>query len=297
MVMLEHVFRMEDQFDVIHHHLDYLHFPVSRRQRAPNVTTLHGRLDLPDLVTLFREFREMPVISISNNQRCPLSRLNWLGTVYHGLPDNLYTFRSKPGNYLAFLGRIAPEKQVDHAIEIAKRTATPIKIAAKVDAVDRRYFESSIEPLISHPLVEYIGEIGEGDKDQFLGNALALLFPIDWPEPFGLVMIEAMACGTPVIAYRRGSVPEVIENGVTGFVVEGIKAAVKAVEKAPYLSRRRCRQEFERRFSVERMAKEYLKIYEKLIGAEEEPVLSMKIRKQRSATVQSSVKTGSLSGR
>jgi len=264
-LMLEQVFRYTTQFDIIHFHIDYLHFPLSRRQRTPHVTTLHGRLDVPDLIPLYKEFHDMPVVSVSNSQREPLPWINWQGTVYHGLPKDLYTFRAEPGKYLAFLGRISPEKRVDRAIRIAKRVGMEIKIAAKVDAVDREYFEDVIKPLLDDPLTDYIGEIGEGEKDEFLGNAYALLFPIDWPEPFGIVMIEAMACGTPVIAYRRGSVPEVMEEGVTGFIVENLEEAVRAVEMVPNLSRYRCRQVFEERFSASRMANDYLLIYNQLI--------------------------------
>lgn len=268
-LMLEMVFKEPDRFDIIHFHIDYLHFPISRRYRTPHLTTLHGRLDIPDLVPLYKEFREVPVVSISNAQREPLYWLNWQGTVYHGLPEDLYTFREEPGKYLAFLGRISPEKRVDRAIEIAKRIGMPIKIAAKVDNVDKDYFEDVVEPLLRNPLVEYVGEIGEGEKDEFLGNAYALLFPIDWPEPFGLVMIEAMACGTPVIAYHRGSVPEVMEEGVTGFIVQGLEEAIEAVRRVSTLSRKRCREVFEKRFSASRMARDYLTIYQRLLERRE----------------------------
>lgn len=264
-LMLEQVFRGAAQFDIIHFHIDYLHFPLSRRQRTPHVTTLHGRLDIPDLVPLYKEFRDMPVISISDAQREPLPWINWQGTVYHGLPGDLYTFQEEPGKYLAFLGRISPEKRVDRAIQIAKKVGMEIKIAAKVDATDREYFEEMIKPLLNDPSTDYIGEIGEGEKDEFLGKAYALLFPIDWPEPFGMVMIEAMACGTPVIAYNQGSVPEVIEEGVTGFIVENLEEAVRAVKMVPSLSRKWCRQVFEERFSASRMASDYLLIYNQLI--------------------------------
>ncbi|MGH7381303.1 MAG: glycosyltransferase family 4 protein [Candidatus Methylomirabilales bacterium] len=265
-VQLEKVFRDASQFDIIHSHLDYLPFPLARRQRTPVVTTLHGRLDIPDLVPLYREFSEMPVVSISDAQRQPLPWLNWQGTVYHGLPENLYTYREKPGTYLAFLGRISPEKRVDTAIQIAKQTGMELKIAAKVDKVDREYFTEVIRPVLDHPLVEYVGEIGEGEKDEFLGNAYALLFPIDWPEPFGLVMIEAMACGTPIIACRRGSVSEVMREGVTGFICDSVEVAARAVERIPSLSRKKCRQIFEKRFTVGQMARGYLPIYHRLFG-------------------------------
>ena len=240
-VLLEQVFRQASTFDLIHFHIDYMHFPLSIRQPIPTVTTLHGRLDLPDLVPLYKMFPSMPVVSISDAQRAPLPWVNWVGTVYHGLPEDLYTFQETPGTYLAFLGRIAPEKGVDQAIAIAQQAGMPLKIAAKVDRADREYFREVVRPLLKHPLVEYVGELGGDSKDAFLGGAYALLFPIDWPEPFGLVMIEAMACGTPVIAYPRGSVPEVLEDGVTGWIVEGIEAAVQAVGRVPAISRARCR--------------------------------------------------------
>lgn len=266
-LMLEQVFKDTSRFDFIHWHIDYLHFPLSRRHSIPHVTTLHGRLDIPDLVPLYREYREMPVISISNAQRKPLPWLNWYGTVYHGLPENLFTFREKPGKYLAFLGRISPEKRVDRAIEIASRTGMELKIAAKISKVDREYYEEIIKPLIEkEPRVEYLGEIGEREKDEFLGNAYALLFPIDWPEPFGIVMIEAMACGTPIIAFPGGSVQEVMEDGVTGFIVKSVDEAVKAVEQVSSLSRRGCRAVFEERFTASRMTRDYLRIYRRLVG-------------------------------
>jgi glycosyltransferase involved in cell wall biosynthesis len=262
--MLELVARDAAAYDVSHFHVDYLHFPLSRRLASTHVTTLHGRLDLPDLVPLYREYGDMPVVSISHSQREPIPWANWQATIHHGLPRDLYRFRERPGRYLAFLGRISPEKRVDRAIEIATRIGMPLKIAAKVDSVDREYFSERIQPLLRGPHVEYIGEIGEGEKDDLLGNAYALLFPIDWPEPFGLVMIEALACGTPVIAYRRGSVPEVLEDGVTGFIVTGLEDAVRAAERVGQLDRRRCRRVFEERFTVERMAREYVRLYEKL---------------------------------
>lgn len=262
--MIELVAREAERFDIVHFHIDYLHFPVTRRQRIPAVTTLHGRLDLPDLPPLYREFSDMNLISISNAQRAPMPWANWVGTVYHGLPADLYTARELPGKYLAFLGRISPEKRVDRAIEIAKRSGMPLRIAAKVDAVDREYFELNIRKLLDHPLVEYIGEIGEGDKSKFLGEAYAILFPIDWPEPFGLVMIEAMACGTPVIAYRMASVPEIVEEGVTGFMVNNIDQAVEAVHRAGSLDRAACRLAFEERFTARRMCSDYVNIYRRI---------------------------------
>jgi glycosyltransferase involved in cell wall biosynthesis len=264
-LMLEHVLQRAAEFDIVHFHIDYLHFPLSRREQITHVTTLHGRLDIPDLVPLYQEFRDTPVISISNAQREPLPWANWQATVYHGIPADLYRFRAQPGTYLAFIGRISPEKRVDRAIEIAKRVQIPLKIAAKVDRVDRKYFKSAIEPLLRDPLVELVGEIGEEEKDEFLGNAYALLLPIDWPEPFGLVMVEAMACGTPVIAYRDGAVPEVIEAGHTGFIVKGLKDSVEAVRCVSELSRKRCREVFEQRFTAARMVHDYLQVYQRLI--------------------------------
>jgi glycosyltransferase involved in cell wall biosynthesis len=266
-VLLEQVFRQASAFDLIHFHIDYLHFPLSVRQHIPTVTTLHGRLDLPDLVPLYQMFPSIPVVSISDAQRTPLPAVNWLGTVYHGLPEDLYTFRETPGTYLAFLGRISPEKGVEQAIAIAQQVGMPLKIAAKVDRKDRDYFQEVVQPLLhNNSLVQYIGEVGGDKKDTFLGEAYALLFPIDWPEPFGLVMIEAMACGTPVIAYPHGSVPEVLEDGVTGWLVEGVEEAVQAVVRVPALSRARCRQVFEERFSASRMTHDYLQIYKRLLG-------------------------------
>jgi glycosyltransferase involved in cell wall biosynthesis len=271
-LLLEEVFRHAHRFDVIHFHCDYLHFPFSRRHRWAHVTTLHGRLDLPELVPIYREYPRMPVVSISDAQRAPLPWLHWQGTIHHGLPSQRHTFRAEPDDYLAFLGRISPEKRVDRAIEIAVRLGLPLKIAAKVDRADRDYYEAEIAPLLkrSGPLVEYIGEVGGSEKDEFLGRARALLFPIDWPEPFGLVMIEAMACGTPVIAFRCGSVPEVIDDGVTGFVVESVDEAVRAVERVDRLSRRRCREVFEQRFTAERMARDYVAVYAGLAEARRE---------------------------
>lgn len=267
LVMLERLYREPARFDVIHFHCDYVHFPHSRRQPRPHVTTLHGRLDIPDLQPLYREFAGQPLISISDAQRQPLSWANWQGTVYHGLPGDLHTFRPVAGSYLAFLGRISPEKRVDRAIEIAQRSGMPLKIAAKVDTADKAYFKQVIEPLLKQagPLVEFLGEVGGKHKDEFLGNARALLFPIDWPEPFGLVMIEAMACGTPVIAFRNGSVAEVMEDGVTGFVVDDMDQALQAVARLPEVSRQRCREVFEERFHVSRMARGYLRIYRRLV--------------------------------
>jgi glycosyltransferase involved in cell wall biosynthesis len=263
-LMLEEVFKRASQFDLIHFHIDYLHFPLSRRSRISQLTTLHGRLDLPDLGPLYRQFRNMPLVSISDAQRRPIPWAQWLGTVYHGLPEDLFKFHEAPGDYLAFLGRISPEKRVDRAIEIAKRAGMRLKIAAKVDKADRDYFEAVIKPLLDPSLVEFIGEIGGKEKEEFLGKAYALLFPIDWPEPFGLVMIEAMACGAPVIAWPHGSVSEIMEDGA-GFVVEDVEEAARAVERLASFDRRRCREVFERRFTAARMAEDYVNIYLRLL--------------------------------
>ena len=267
-LMLDQVFSDRENFDIIHFHIDYLHYLLSRRYGVTHLTTLHGRLDIPDLQPLYRNFYDMPVVSISNAQRAPLPWVNWQGTVHHGLPSNRFVPHKEPGKYLAFLGRVSPEKGLDQAIEIAKRAQMPLRIAAKVDRADQEFFDTLIKPLLNHPLVEFIGEIGYPEKNDFLGNAYALLFPINWPEPFGLVMIEAMGCGTPVIAYPHGSVPEVIEDGVTGFVVPDVDKAVKALERIPQLNRFAIRECFEERFSATRMAQDYVAIYERLIGEE-----------------------------
>ena len=266
--MLERVRRLASRFDVLHFHLDYLPFSVFSRQATPFITTMHGRLDLAEHQTVFNAFGSVPVISISDMQRKPVPQARWLKTIYHGLPaDLLAPGTAKPG-YLAFLGRIAPEKSVDRAIRIAVAAGLPLKIAAKVDRVDRDYFERDIRPLLDLPGIEYIGEIDDAQKSSFLGGAMALLMPIDWPEPFGLVMIEAMACGTPVIAFRSGSVPEVVEHGVTGLIVDSEAAAVEAIRnQLTQLSRPRIRARFEERFTARRMAEEYLDIYRGLIAS------------------------------
>ncbi|HEY4257664.1 MAG TPA: glycosyltransferase family 4 protein [Candidatus Udaeobacter sp.] len=264
-LLLDHVVERASEFDVIHFHTGYLHFPISRYLPVPHLTTLHGRLDIPDLVPVFDRFRDEPLISISNAQRQPLHWANWQATIYHGLPKDLFRFYPGGGDYLAFLGRISPEKGADRAIEIAKRVGMPLKIAAKVDRADRRYFKKVVEPLLNDSGVEWVGEISDQQKNEFLGNAYALLFPIDWPEPFGLVMIEAMACGTPVIAYERGSVPEVMENGVTGFVVRELEEAVEATRRVHDVSRARCREVFENRFIATRMANDYMAVYEQIV--------------------------------
>ena len=255
----------EGDFDVIHSHLDFLGFPLARRNPRPVVTTLHGRLDLPELQPVFREFADMPLVSISDAQRRPLPWANWQATIHHGLPAHLYNYHSQPRGYLAFLGRISPEKRPDHAIEVAKRTGLPLRIAAKVDPADLQYYRSEIEPLLDHPLIEFIGEISDAEKNDFVGNALALVCPYDWPEPFGLVLIEALACGTPVLAYRRGSIPEIIEHGTTGFVSENLTEMVAAVERIKEIDRQQCRAFFDQRFTADRMARDYVALYERII--------------------------------
>jgi glycosyltransferase involved in cell wall biosynthesis len=278
-MMLDDVMRRADAFDVLHFHIDLLHYPLIRDIADRTVTTLHGRLDLPDLQPFFQRFPDVPLVSISNDQRRPVPGcVSWAGTIHHGLPRDLLPFNPAPqGGYLAFLGRISPEKRPDRAIEIAARAGLPLKIAAKVDKADQGYWDETIAPLVAqHANVEYIGEIDEHRKAEFLGNALGLLFPIDWPEPFGLVMIEAMACGTPVIAFRCGSVPEVIEPGVSGFIVESLDEAVAAVARLPELDRAKVRAAFEARFSVERMARDYVDLYRRLPGVRSEtPQLSL----------------------
>jgi glycosyltransferase involved in cell wall biosynthesis len=263
--MLDDVMRMAPEFDVIHFHIDYMHFPLSRYCALPSLTTLHGRLDLPDLLPVYKKFPDAPLISISLSQRKPMPRVNWIGNVSHGLPTDLLTFQPEAGSYLAFLGRISPEKRVDRAIEIARRAGMPLKIAAKIDKADRDYYETTIKPLMSDPNVEFIGEIGEHEKSEFLGNAFAYLFPIDWPEPFGLTMIEAMACGTPTIAFNCGSVKEVMEEGLSGFIVDDMDQAVAAVEKISTIERTACRNVFEKRFTSTHMAEKYVDLYQSMV--------------------------------
>ncbi|MHB8529582.1 MAG: glycosyltransferase family 4 protein [Caulobacteraceae bacterium] len=259
--MLAQVRRQKDRFDIIHFHVDMIHFPIFEDMAARTLTTLHGRLDLEDLPGAYRRWQKFPVVSISNAQRVHLPFANWAGTVHHGLPESLYRFSRESRGYLAFLGRISPEKGPDRAIAIAKRLGMPLKIAAKVDFADKAYFEQIVRPLLDDPLIEFLGEIDDAGKSDFLGGAEALLFPIDWPEPFGLVMIEAMACGVPVVAYRSGSAPEVIDEGVTGFLVADEEAAAAAVRKARRLDRREVRRRFDRRFSATAMARGYLDLY------------------------------------
>jgi len=267
-LLLEQVRQQRDEFDIVHYHIDYLHFPLSRHIDLPQVTTLHGRLDLPELIPLYREFADMPVVSISRSQRRSLPQANWVGNVYHGLPEDSLPFHDSPGKYLAFIGRISPEKRPDRAIEIATRAGVTLKIAAKVDMADRDYFERVVRPLLKRPNIEFIGEIGDEAKPHFLGHAFASISPIDWPEPFGLNMIEAMACGTPTIAFGHGSVPEIIENGVSGIIVRSMDEAVTAVRQAAAMSRRGVRRAFESRFTVSRMVSDYLAIYQNLICGE-----------------------------
>jgi glycosyltransferase involved in cell wall biosynthesis len=265
MAMLEQVRQRASEYDFLHFHLDYYPWSVFARQPAPFVTTLHGRLDLPEHQPVFTTFSALPVISISDSQRRPVPQANWVRTIHHGLPQDLLTPVAMRPRYLAFLGRIAPEKGVDRAISIAHRCGVPLRIAAKVDRVDRDYFDERIRPLIDGSSVEYIGEINDSEKSEFLSGAVALLTPIDWPEPFGLVMIEAMACGAPAISFNRGSAPEVIDEGLTGFVVENEDGAVRAFGRLPQLSREEIRRRFEQRFTARRMALDYLDAYRGLM--------------------------------
>jgi glycosyltransferase involved in cell wall biosynthesis len=265
--LMELVFQDVSRFDVVHFHCDYLHFPLLRRHRCPSVTTLHGRLHEPDLLPLFEEYAEVPLVSISEDQRRPIPWANWQATVHHGLPPHLHTFRDRPGKYLAFLGRISPEKRLDRAIAIARQAGMPLRVAARIYPEERDYFEHTIAPMLeeARDWVEFIGEVGSADKDEFLGNAHALLFPIDWPEPFGLVMIEALACGTPVIAWPNGSVPEVVEHGRTGFIVDSVEEAVACVRHVAGLSRPAIRRAFEERFDAARMTQNYLAVYRRMV--------------------------------
>ncbi len=276
--LVELVFREARHFDIIHFHCDYVHFPLLRYHRTPTVTTLHGMVRRHDLKPLFQANPEVPLISISDDQRGPIPWANWQATVYHGLPTGLHTFRDDPGDYLLFIGRISPEKRLDRAIDIARRSGRKLKVAAKIYDEDRGYYQSAIQPLLraSQSFVEFVGEVGGKDKDELIGNACALLFPIDWPEPFGLVMIEALSCGTPVIAWRNGSVPEIIDEGRTGFIVDNIDDAVRAVGNADRLSRAACRASFADRFDAACMASNYEKVYQRLLR---HPQPQMKIAK------------------
>jgi glycosyltransferase involved in cell wall biosynthesis len=272
--LVELAARESHRFDVIHFHLDYVHFPIVDRLPCPTVTTLHGRLHPPDEEALFEAYPEVPLVSVSDDQRRPIPRARWEATVYHGLPRDVHTFREATGAYLAFLGRVSPEKGLDKAVEIARRAGLPLRVAAKIYPEERPYYEREIAPLLrASPWVEFVGEVGGEAKDAFLGNALALLFPIEWAEPFGLVMIEAMACGTPVVAFHRGSVPEVMVDGVTGFVVDDIAGGVDAVGKVAGLGRRACRQVFVDRYDAARMARDYQAVYRKLVDGEARPTL------------------------
>lgn len=269
--MVYHTLQMQailenaEDFDIIHFHNDYIHYPLSKNSSYVHVSTLHGRLDTPEQKLIYQKYNSLPLVSISNNQRRPIRSANWVSTIYHGLPEDLYRQGSGEGGYLAFIGRISPEKRPDRAIEIAKRTGIKLKIAAKVDKADEQYYETVIKPMLDHPLIEYIGEIGEAQKGEFLGNAIALLFPIDWPEPFGMVMIEAMANGTPVVAFNCGSVPEVLDHGVSGFIVDSVDRAVQAVESIQIIKRHNCRKMFEEKYTAKVMANNYLRVYERLI--------------------------------
>ncbi|HEY1923718.1 MAG TPA: glycosyltransferase family 4 protein [Candidatus Acidoferrum sp.] len=268
-VMLDKVFEcvQRDDFDVVHFHIDYFHFPLSRVHGVPHLTTLHGRLDLPDLPPLYRRYSDMPVVSISKAQRKPLPFANWIGNVYHGLPENGLKLGTGGGKYLAFLGRVSPEKRVDRAIEIAVKSGMKLKIAAKIDRVDREYFETQIKHLLNQPGIEYIGEIREDQKTEFLGNAAAYIFPIDWPEPFGLTVIEAAACGTPTLAFRCGSVPEIVFHGASGLIVDTVDEGVAQMDRLVTMDRAAVRRVFETRFTGSRMAQDYVNLYESIVNA------------------------------
>ena len=268
LVMLEQLYRRIDDFDIVHFHCDYLHFPYTRRYRPPHLTTLHNRLDIPDLVPLYREFAEMPLVSISDSQRRPMPGLNWLATVHHGMPVERFQMYPRHQGYLAFLGRVSREKGLHSAIAIAEAAGLELRVAAKIDPIDQVYYEKIARPMLQRPCVNFIGEIGDAQKNEFLGNARALLFPIQWEEPFGMVMMEAMACGTPVVAFARGAAVEVVEEGVTGFLVEDVAGAVAALERLQNFDRERCRRCFEQRFSDRRMAQDYLGCYRRILGAE-----------------------------
>ena len=267
LTMLERIYRRADDFDIIHSHVDHLAYPFARRCRIPTVSTMHGRLDLPLLDELYREYDDVPLVSISYAQRRPMPDESWwAANIYHGLPLDQYDPQLDDGDYLAFVGRVSPEKRVDSAIDVALETGVPLKIAAKIDRKDREYFESEIEPRMESSLIEFVGEIDEEEKQAFLGDAAALMFMVDWPEPFGLAMIEAMACGTPVIARKCGSIPEVVDEGVTGFVCEDESGAIEAVRRLDALDRGECRRQFEKRFSNETMAQNYVDAYRALIA-------------------------------
>jgi glycosyltransferase involved in cell wall biosynthesis len=261
MMMLERVRQISDEFDLLHFHLDYYPFSLFSRQQTPFISTLHGRLDLPEHQPVFSTFNTAPLVSISNSQRRPLPQANWVRTIYHGVPEKLLTPQPMKPAYLAVLGRIAPEKSIDRAIRIAKRCGIPLKIAAKIDRVDQEYYDEIIKPILDPSITEYIGEIGDHEKSEFLSGAIALLVTIDWPEPFGLVMIEAMACGTPVIAFNRGSVPEIVEDDITGYIVEDEISGLSAVNRVLRLDRQSVRRRFEERFTARRMATDYLAAY------------------------------------
>lgn len=265
--MIDRVASLQDEFDLVHFHTEYIHFPIARQMNIPTLTTIHNRLDTPDHQSLYRNFSDLPLVSISNNHRKPVAFANFMGTIYHGLPLELLPFNKNPKkDYVAFLGRFSPTKGPIEAIDIAIRAGKKIKIAAKIDEYSPGYFEKVVEPRLNHPQVEYIGEIGEGQKAEFLGNAEALLFPINWPEPFGMVLIEALSCGTPVIAFNHGSVPEIIEHGKTGYIARDVGDAVNALLNVDQFSRLVCRRSFEKRFSVERMTNDYLTIYRDLMA-------------------------------
>lgn len=293
MVQLQEVIDRASQFDIIHFHTDYLHFPYSENLKTPHVTTLHGRLDIPDLQPVYNRFSNQPLVSISDDQRRPLPQGKFVNTVYHGIAPDLHQPGNGNGGYLAFLGRISPEKGLPRAIEIAIAVGKKLKIAAKIDKADQHYYETEIKHLLDHPLIEFIGEINEGQKCSFLGNALAFLFPINWCEPFGMVMIESMACGTPVIAHPMGSVREIIEPGKNGFLVNNLEEAVEAIESLKHFDRKKVRQSFDERFTSERMANDYLKVYAQLIQ-EKDLYHKMELLNNKTIPIDSKIKTSKI---
>lgn len=279
LIQMEEVISRADQFDIVHFHNDYVHFPISPRMRTPHITTLHGRLDLPELPFVYQAFPDVPLVSISDSQRTPLPHLRWQATIYHGLPDSWLQAEDEEPEHLLCLGRVSPEKGVDRAIQISIAAELPLIIAAKIDAKDQEHFDQDIAPKLDHPLIKFIGEVGDADKRELFKRTRALLFPINWPEPFGLVMVEAMACGVPVIAFRHGSIPEIIEHGKTGFIVDNIAEAVQALRYIRNLKRDDCRQAFRRRFTASRMAKEYVREYERLIRGTEQRTEDLELTK------------------
>jgi glycosyltransferase involved in cell wall biosynthesis len=289
-LQLEQIYQDMDAYDIVHFHTDYLHFPLSRRLLPNHVTTLHNRLDSPEIAMIFNEYKEIPVVSISDSQRLPLPTANWQATVYNGIDETPYKFNPEPGRYLAFMGRISPDKGIEEAIEIALQSDMELQIAAKIGKEEQAYFQEKIEPFFSHPLIKYLGEISESEKSDFLGKATATLFPVQWPEPFGMVMIESLACGTPVIAFKQGAVPEVLHNRTTGFIVNSINEAVESVRHLELISRYLCREVFEKRFKAAKMTDNYIDVYHKLLSESFNPYMTTMYPNSREQTWKKSYK-------